>query len=272
MGQTTAIEWTDATWNPWRGCLKVSQGCKNCYMYREQNRYGKDPKVVVRAASNTFYQPLKWRDPKKVFTCSWSDWFIEQADEWRDEAWSIIRQTPHLTYQILTKRPENILTRLPNDWGAGYENVWLGVSVESQEYLYRAEMLSKVNSVIRFISYEPALGAVDFSPVLPAFQWLISGGESGYTPRPAKAEWFESVRDQCANFGVAYFHKQNGGSVKVDGSYGGKLLNGKIHHSFPKRTQQSVHPTGGILPLFQALSTPEQNPALGHYPSPPTSG
>lgn len=178
-----------------------------------------------------------------MFTCSWSDWFIEQADEWRDEAWSIIRKTPHLTYQILTKRPENILARLPKDWGAGYENVWLGVSVESQEYLYRAEMLSRVNSVIRFISYEPALGAVDFSPVLPAYQWLISGGESGYTPRPAKAEWFESVRDQCDRFGVAYFHKQNGGSIKVDGSYGGKFLNGKIHHAFPKCTQHSVKAT-----------------------------
>lgn len=233
MGDKTAIEWTNATWNPWRGCLKVSPGCKQCYMYREQTRYGNDPKVVVRASDKTFNSPLKWSDPLLVFTCSWSDWFIEQADQWRDEAWSIVRRTPHLTYQILTKRPENISTRLPKDWGNGYPNVWLGVSVESQKYLNRAEVLSKIPSVIRFISYEPSLGLVDFSSVLPNYQWLISGGESGYDPRPARQEWFESARDQCEKFGVAYFHKQNGGRTKIDGSYGGKLLDGKVYHSFP---------------------------------------
>lgn len=116
MGKNSGIEWTDHTWNPWQGCLKVSPGCKQCYMYRDKKRYGQDPMVVVRSKPGTFRKPLQWKQPAKVFTCSWSDFFIEQADNWIDDAWNIIRQTPHLTYQILTKRPENIKDRLPEDW------------------------------------------------------------------------------------------------------------------------------------------------------------
>src|SRR3990167_11527130 len=108
MSDKTHINWTEATWNPWHGCIKVSPGCKNCYMYREKNRYGQDPAVVVRSKPATFNAPLKWKEPARVFTCSWSDFFIKQADPWRDEAWDIIYQTPHLTYLILTKRPERI--------------------------------------------------------------------------------------------------------------------------------------------------------------------
>src|SRR3990172_2238186 len=107
VGEKTAIAWTDKTWNPWMGCHKVSAGCKACYMYRDMPRYGKDPTVVQRSKT-TFADPLKWPDPAKVFSCSWSDFWIEEADPWRTEAWSIIRRTPHLTYQILTKRPARI--------------------------------------------------------------------------------------------------------------------------------------------------------------------
>ena len=107
MGNKTGIEWCTSTWNPWRGCHKLRAGCKNCYMFREQNQYGHDPNIVVRSKT-TFNDPLKWKEPAKVFVNSWSDFFIEEADPWRDEAWDIMRRTPHLTYQILTKRPENI--------------------------------------------------------------------------------------------------------------------------------------------------------------------
>src|SRR4051794_20471332 len=127
MGRHSAIEWTDATYNPWRGCDKVSPGCAHCYMFREQRRYGRDPSVVVRAKDPTFYAPLRWQEPALVFTCSWSDWFHEAADSWREDAWDVLRQTPHLTYQILTKRPERITELLPEDWGDGWSNVWLGV-------------------------------------------------------------------------------------------------------------------------------------------------
>jgi len=208
-------------------------------MYREQTRYGNDPRIVARAAPATFNAPLKWHEPAKVFTCSWSDFFIEQADDWRSEAWKIIRRTPHLTYQILTKRPENIMARLPAGWGEGWPNVWLGVSVESQEYIGRAEELIEIPCTIRFISYEPALGPVDFYEVFKQgyIHWLISGGESGYNPRPANPQWFADVRDECCACDVAYFHKQNGGSTKINGSYGGNVLMGEVHRQFPTRTQ-----------------------------------
>lgn len=238
MGQVTGIEWTDATWNPWQGCQKVSPGCKNCYMYRDKIRYGQDPKTVVRSSDSTFYAPLKWpKIPKRVFTCSWSDFFIDQADEWRDAAWNIIRQTPHLTYQILTKRPENIKGRLPNDWGNGWPNVWLGVSVESPKYHHRIITLSDIPTAIHFVSYEPALELVDFAPSLAAgwIDWLIAGGESGYSPRLANPDWFRQTSYDCRRFGVPFFFKQFGGSRKIDGAWGGRLLGGREWNEMPQR-------------------------------------
>lgn len=233
MGEKTAIQWTDATWNPWRGCLKVSQGCKNCYMYREQKRFGEDPTNVIRSSPATFNAPLKWKGNKKVFTCSWSDFFIKEADEWRNEAWEIIRETQNLTYQILTKRPERIKNTLPPDWGNGYPNVWLGVSIESEKYLHRMDEILEIPCYTRFISYEPALEEVNFGYKIRYFDWLISGGESGPNARYAQTWWFESARLQCEENHVAFFHKQNGGNTKTEGAYGGMRLNGEIYHNFP---------------------------------------
>lgn len=233
MTINSAIEWTDNTWNPWQGCLKVSPGCKQCYMYRDQERYGRDPKDVHRSAPATFNAPLKWHTPAKVFTCSWSDFFIERADAWRDDAWDIIRKTPHLTYQILTKRATDIRDCLPDDWGDGWANVWLGVSVETTEYLWRIEALADIPARVRFVSYEPALGPVDFYTYSPVIHWVISGGESGYQPRPANIEWFRAVRDACEKGGTAYFHKQHGGNKKIKGAWGGRELDGRLHSDFP---------------------------------------
>ncbi len=256
MGKTTGISWTDATYNPWYGCLKVSPGCKQCYMYRDMERYGRNPMVVTKAKPFTFNAPLKWTEPQRVFTCSWSDFFIEQADGWRDEAWDIIRRTPHLTFQILTKRPENIAYRLPKDWGEGWPNVWIGVSIESPKYLWRTRQLAEIPAIIRFISYEPALEEVDFAPVFITgkYQWLISGGESGYNPRPANIDWFRAARRDCQDYRVAYFLKQLGGSRKIDGDWGGRLLDGIEWNQFPEVTEPVVtsqdlegQPIQGIL-------------------------
>lgn len=235
MSKNSNIEWTDHTYNPWYGCKIVSSGCKYCYMYRDMARYGRDPMAVTRAKPATFNAPLKWRDPARVFTCSWSDFFIEQADAWRGDAWDIIRQTPHLTYQILTKRPENIASRLPADWGGGWLNVWLGVSIESSRYTKRFLELMDIPAAIRFVSYEPALEMVDFAPILSSgyCDWLISGGESGYRPRPADANWFRQARYNCRRFSVAYFHKQNGGTRKEGGAWGGRELDGQVYNEFP---------------------------------------
>lgn len=170
MGSKTGISWTDATHNFWYGCEKVSPGCKLCYAERDMTRYGRDFRAVTRAKG--FDKPLSWKEPRKVFVNSWSDFFIEQADAWRDDAWDVIRRTPHLTYQILTKRPERIAAHLPSDWGSGWPNVWLGVSAENQEYAdERIPLLLQTPAAVRFVSYEPALGPVSFG------QWTDEGLE-----------------------------------------------------------------------------------------------
>lgn len=208
MSETTGIEWTDATWNPWRGCTKVSPGCDQCYMFREQRRYGRDPEVVERSKT-TFGDPLKWKEPRLVFTCSWSDWFHKDADAWRDEAWDIIRRTPHHTYQVLTKRPGRIARHLPADWGDGYPNVWLGVSVESYDYATRIGVLRDIPARVRFVSAEPLLGPWSYD--LTGIHWLIVGGESGPDCRPMDLGWARMLRDDCRDAGVAFFLKQLGG-------------------------------------------------------------
>jgi len=229
MGRNSGIEWTDHTWNPWRGCIKVSAGCANCYMYREQRRWGKDPRQIVLAADRTFQAPLRWKEPARVFTCSWSDFFLEEADEWRPKAWEIIRQTPHLTYQILTKRPYAIRERLPADWGMGYENVWLGVSVELQNQTFRLDYLAGVPARVKFLSAEPLLGPLNLGRWLgeiesfidydgataigggfSSIDWVIVGGESGPGARPMSPNWAQEIRRQCSWAGVPYFFKQWG--------------------------------------------------------------
>lgn len=222
MGTKTNIGWCDKTWNPWMGCHKVSQGCWNCYMFAEQKRYGQDPNVV-RRSKTTFNAPLKWAESAYVFTCSWSDWFVAEADEWRDEAWAIIKATPHLTYQILTKRPERIAAHLPADWGAsGYPNVWFGTSTERQaEADKRIPFLLQVPAALHFVSAEPLLERLSLNHYLANapraatvgnydsyLDWVIVGGESGPKFRPMAPAWAWDIYAQCAAAGVAFFGKQ----------------------------------------------------------------
>lgn len=231
MAANSKIEWTQSTWNPWHGCIKVSPGCKNCYMYRDKNRYGQNPKAILRSKT-TFYDPIKWESSRLIFTCSWSDWFIEEADNWRDEAWNVIRQAPQHTFQILTKRPERIVDHLPKDWGLGWAHVWLGVSIENQKYENRLELLREAPARIRFISAEPLIDAIKFRS-LKKVDWVITGGESGPNARPMDMDWVRSIRDQCKKAGVAFFHKQNGGTTIVDGAWGGRKVDGKTWDAMP---------------------------------------
>lgn len=234
MAEKSGIEWTDATWNPWYGCTKVSPGCDNCYMFREMKRYGRDPDTVTRSKTK-FDEPLKWKEPRMVFTCSWSDFFHVTADEWRAEAWRIIKATPHLTYQILTKRPALMARRLPPDWGDGYPNVWLIVSAEDQTTAdQRIPVLLATPAALRGVSAEPLLGPIDFDSTHEsdpctsnylsgiageriydgqkvALDWIIVGGESGPGHRPMELDWAASIVGQCKAAGVACFVKQLGG-------------------------------------------------------------
>lgn len=236
MSEFSAIEWTEATWNPWMGCTKVSAGCDNCYMFTEQRRYGNDPEVVRRSKTK-FADPLKWKEGKLVFTCSWSDWFHKDADPWRDEAWEIIKNTPQHTYQILTKRPGRIFRHLPNDWGNGYPNVWLGTSVENQEAAFRAWRLGDIAARVRFISAEPLLGPVDFfagnRSALDRIDWVIVGGESGPNHRAMDTDWVRGIHEQCNEYGVAFFLKQLGGFPDKRG-HEKAVLDGRRYTEMPQ--------------------------------------
>jgi protein gp37 len=218
MGQTSDISWCDATWNPWQGCLQISPGCANCYMYTAKARYGQDPAQCVRSSPRTFTLPLRLPTGAKVFTASWSDFFIAEADLWRLEAWDIIRQTPHLTYQILTKRPERLASCLPPDWGEGWPHVWLGVSVENQRWTTRMDALCQIPAAVRFASVEPLLGPVDLTPWLDRMSWIIVGGESGPTRRPMQLAWLRAIVEQCLGADVACWVKQD--AARRDGQQG----------------------------------------------------
>ena len=212
MGEKTGISWTDATWNPWIGCIKVSAGCKNCYMFREQEHYGGDPNIIHKTSAHTFNMPLRLKEPKRIFICSWSDFFIREADPWRNDAWNIVRKTKHI-YQIPTKRPENIDGRLPQFWGEIRDRVILIVSTENQEmYNLRVSILIKEMMGAKLgISVEPMLGQIIFNPYDRIYlNWVIAGGESGAKDkvRMDNLDWYRSLRDQCEPFGIPFFLKQ----------------------------------------------------------------
>lgn len=215
MGKDSKIAWTEGTWNPWFGCIEVSPGCDNCYAHVWADRSGK-PWEFTRAKPGTFTAPKRWAEPRIIFTCSLSDFFASEADAWRSEAWDIIRATPQHTYQILTKRPWNIRSRLPEDWGDGWPNVWLGVTAEDQSRAdFRLPALRSIPAVVRFVSYEPAIGPVDWDkfPGLEGIDWVIVGGESGPGARPFNMTWALRSIDQCKASGTAVFVKQMGARV-----------------------------------------------------------
>lgn len=217
MGSRTGIAWTDATYNPWRGCTKVSAGCANCYMYRDQRRYGEDPGVVVRASEATFTAPLRWKEPRKVFVCSWSDFWHPHADNWRDEALDVMARAPQHTYQIVTKRPWGI----PVDWIAP-PNVWLGVSVEDQHATARVPALLTHRVApggVLWLSCEPLIARVTLRPEwLALLGWVVIGGESGPKHRPMELDWLRLLVDECDRAGVPVWVKQD--SVARPGQQG----------------------------------------------------
>jgi len=246
MSDQTLIAWTDRTWNPWRGCTKISPGCAHCYMFTAQERYGRNPAVVTR--TGTWRQPIKWdREAaaagrlERVFTCSWSDWFHEDADAWRDEAWAVIKRCPHLHFQILTKRHERIVAHLPADWGDGYGNVWLGVSIENNRFVHRADVLRDIPAAVRFISAEPVLASMP-SLNLSRIDWLIVGGESGPGFRPMDHAWVRELRAKARAAGTAFFFKQSAAPRTEMGI----RLDGEILREYPAPRVIPLRPTGEL--------------------------
>jgi protein gp37 len=207
----SAIEWTEATWNPTSGCTRVSPGCDRCYAERITRRF---PKAFPNGFALTIRPdaldvPLHWKRPRFIFVNSMSDLFHQKvSDEYLQLVFDVMRRTPHHTYQILTKRAvrlARVSSRL--EWPP---NVWMGVSVESPEYAWRIDYLRRVPAAIRFISAEPLLAGLP-NLNLAGIQWLIAGGESQSGCRTANDDWFRDLRDQCELAKIAFFLKQLGG-------------------------------------------------------------
>lgn len=282
MGENSGIEWTHHTFNPWIGCQKVSPACDACYAEAWDRRFGGErwgPKAARTRTSNANWRkPLQWNRRAaadgvraRVFCASLADVFDNHRSiqpEWRAALWSLIRSTPHLDWLLLTKRPQNIARFLPEDWGRGYPNVWLGTTVENQtEADRRIWPLNNVPAKVRFLSMEPLLGPVDLSRQINLLHWVIAGGESGPNARPTSPEWVRWLRGQCQAAGVPFFFKQwgewfpygeidaqgcensvtrgeraglwhewpaGGFSVRIGKKASGRFLDGMLHDEYPE--------------------------------------
>lgn len=231
MAENSKIGWTDHTMNFWWGCNKVSAECTHCYIDGIMRRAGKEPFNGPMRTVNWMH-PQKWdRQAKaqnrrfRIFTCSMSDFFHAGADDWRPEAWQVIKECPNLDWLILTKRPELIAERLPSDWGKGYANVWLGVTCGVSASLQRLAILKEIPAVVRFVSAEPLLGPIDFRPYLDgSFQWIITGCEQAGVDKRRQMDlaWVRDIDHQCREAGIAHFFKQyyNGTRISTDGKLG----------------------------------------------------
>lgn len=213
-------------WNPWHGCHKLSDGCQNCYMYRRDLSVGKDPSVVSKTAS--FDLPVRRKRDgsykldggREIFTCGTSDFFIEEADAWRADAWRFIRERPDISFLIITKRIHRLPVSLPPDWGNGYENVRIGCTVENQKMAdKRLPIFMDAPLLHRIIICEPLLGPLDVSPYLASgkFEQLVAGGESGMQARTCDYRWILSLCGQCRQHRVSFWFKQTGRNFLKDG-------------------------------------------------------
>lgn len=295
MADNSKISWTDHTFNPWLGCQHVSHECDHCYADTlTSGRMGLDVfggrSKRKRTSDGLWHRPAKWnresaRDARtgeglgrihRVFCASLADVFEDAPgpNEWRDDVWSVIRATPWLDYQLLTKRPELVAGMLPEDWGEGWPNVWLGTSIGHRETVERARILAAVPAFRRFVSYEPALGPVFFDSYqeigdpfvvsglwadgfdgpeldLDRIQWLIAGGESGPGHRHMFLTWAHEARGRCEENSVAFFFKQ----ISAPRPGQGEDALGEIHHNFPTswdRSDLATHPvyaeSAGVSP------------------------
>ncbi len=269
MSLNSQIEWTDATWNPVRGCTKISSGCKHCYaeMFAERFRGVKghpyEQGFDLRLVPEKLTEPLTWRSPKLVFVNSMSDLFQDGVpDQYIGAVCRVMVKANWHTYQVLTKRSQRMRDLLNGMLGfAGLqEHIWWGVSVEDRKYgLPRVEHLRQTAAKMRFLSIEPLLediGTFDLSRM----HWVIVGGESGPGARPMKREWVVSIRRQCQGAGVPFFFKQWGGVRKA--KYG-RELDGRTYDEYPRRVSAPVPDrtrcaefAENILSSLRGLATP----------------
>ena len=235
MGIKSNIEWTESTWNPITGCTKISPGCKFCYAERLAKRLNAMGQRNYRNGFNlTLHEhvlqyPLRWKSPQMIFVNSMSDLFHDNVPvEFIQKIFKIMENAHWHTFQILTKRSERL--KKLNDILSWPDNVWMGVSIENNDYLYRIDDLIKTNARIKFLSLEPLIGPLSnlkFNDV----DWVIVGGESGPYARPLNPEWVIEIRDQCLSNNVSFFFKQWGGPNKKKT---GRILENRTWDQWPK--------------------------------------
>jgi protein gp37 len=243
VGDKSSIEWTEATWNPTTGCDRTSPGCDNCYAATlakrlkamGQPKYQRDgdprtsgPGFKLTCHPDALDIPRRWAMPRTIFVNSMSDLFhVEVPFEFIEQVFDVIAATPQHTYQVLTKRSRR-LAEVANrlEWP---RNLWMGVSVEDERYMFRARHLCEVPAVVRFLSCEPLLGPLG-DLHLDGIHWVIAGGESGPGSRRVDPAWVRAIRDQCDSAGVPFFFKQWGGRTPKTG---GRELDGEIHDAMP---------------------------------------
>ncbi len=233
----------DNGWNPWHGCHKYSEGCQNCYVYRMDARHERDSSEVKKTGA--FDLPLKHtRDGSyklrsgMVYTCFTSDFFLEDADEWRAEAWRMMKQRSDLQFLFITKRILRAEECFPRDWGSGYPNVHIGCTMENQRRAdERMEVFKSLPIAYKYVICEPLLSRIDFGTQLgPWAEQLIAGGESGMEARTCDYEWVLFLRDQCRAAGVKFHFKQTGANFVKDGR----------RYSIPRKLQGKQARKAGI--------------------------
>jgi protein gp37 len=235
MGAKSDIEWTGATWNPLTGCTKVSPGCKHCYAERMAKRlqlmgqpnYANGFRLTLH--EHVLQLPLRWKKPQMIFVNSMSDLFHKDVPvEFIYRVFDVMCQANWHRYQILTKRPERLLSLSPRlPW---MPHIWMGTSVESQKYSHRIDLLRETGAAIKFLSLEPLLGPLH-NLQLEGIDWVIAGGESGPGARPMDPAWVIDIRNQCVSAGVPFFFKQWGGVQK---GRAGRELEGRTWDEMPR--------------------------------------
>lgn len=250
VASSSAIEWTEATWNPVTGCDRVSPGCAHCYALdlaarlkrmgqakyqRDGERRSSGPGFGVSLHRATLDAPLCWKTPRVIFVNSMSDLFHEEIPlDFIQEVFAVMREADWHVFQVLTKRHERLLNLAGEiDWPP---NVWMGVSIENRRFVHRADCLREVPAAVRFVSAEPLLGPLD-NLNLEGIHWLIAGGESGPRHRPVRPEWVRAIRDKCFAAKVPFFFKQWGG---LRSKSGGRLLDGREYSEMPATVQAVV--------------------------------
>lgn len=266
MASLTKIEWTDATWNPVRGCSKISPGCKHCYAERFAERFRGVPGhpfeqgFDLRLVPDKLAEPLRWKTPRSIFVNSMSDLFHGDVPQsYISKVASVMQVANWHTYQVLTKRSARMRELLsgPLHEAAICGHIWWGVSVENRRYgLPRIADLQASQAKVKFLSVEPLLEDLGVIP-LDGVSWVIVGGESGPGARPMDEEWVLSIRDQCRRADVPFFFKQWGGVRK---KHKGRSLKGRTYDEFPERENNPVLPEEiRSRILFQIIESASSN-------------